>query len=160
MSRKQVILEQILYGHNKNGWFVSFQNAVEGLTPKQAAWKNSETDHSIAEIVNHLNFWNNHVLNLFKGIENPKMEGNNDSTFESGVQWLDIEMRYNQLLTEWYDAVNNCEEAKLDQPVSEENKGTWIGTLSSITLHNVYHIGQIVAIRKIQGSWDPKHGVS
>jgi hypothetical protein len=26
-------------------------------------------------------------------------------------------------------------------------------------MHNAYHIGQIVYIRKLQGSWDPEKGV-
>ena len=29
-----------------------------------------------------------------------------------------------------------------------------------ISTHNAYHIGQIIYVRKEQGSWDPKNGVN
>ena len=29
-----------------------------------------------------------------------------------------------------------------------------------ITTHNAYHIGQIIYVRKEQGSWDPNNGVT
>jgi uncharacterized damage-inducible protein DinB len=162
MNRKDVILEQFLYSHNKNGWFVSFQSAVAGISEEDATWKYSEKDNSIMEIVNHLIFWNRRYLNRFKGVESPQMEGTNDSTFKNmnHLGWPDVVDHYDQLMEEWYDAVKACEEEKLDQQVSEEQPGSWLGTLTSITLHNAYHIGQIVSIRKIQGSWDPDQGVS
>jgi hypothetical protein len=114
------------------------------------------------EIVNHLFFWNQRYLNRFKGIENPQMEGTNDSTFKNmnRLGWSDVVEHYLQLMEEWYDAVKACEEEKLDQQVNEEQPGSWIGTLTNITLHNAYHIGQIASIRKIQGSWDTNQGVS
>ena len=31
--------------------------------------------------------------------------------------------------------------------------------LTRISTHNAYHIGQIIFVRKEQGSWDPKNGV-
>jgi len=32
-------------------------------------------------------------------------------------------------------------------------------TFTHISTHNAYHIGQIIYVRKEQGSWDPKNGV-
>ncbi len=162
MSRKDVILEQFLFTHNKNSWFVSFQSAVAGLTPEQAVWKNSDSDNSIWEVTNHLVFWNERYLNRFKGIPNPEMEGNNDMTFDnkSGLEWHEVVARFNAVMTEWYDAVHQSDEEKLEQPISEDIKEPWIEALTNITIHTAYHIGQIVSIRKIQGSWDKEQGVS
>ena len=33
-------------------------------------------------------------------------------------------------------------------------------TLAHQNIHNAYHIGQIVLLRKLQGSWDSSQGVS
>lgn len=162
MNRKDVILEQFLYCHKKNGWFVSFQKAIAGLMPEQASWKKSESDNSIFEVTNHLVFWNERYLNRFKGFPNKEMDGNNDTTFynKGELKWDEVVERFNSLMTEWYDAVHQCHEEKLDESVSSESNGTWLETLTCITLHNAYHIGQIVSIRKIQGSWDKEQGVS
>jgi len=32
-------------------------------------------------------------------------------------------------------------------------------TIAHIGAHNAYHIGQIIYVRKLQGSWDPEKGV-
>ncbi|MEH7482887.1 DinB family protein [Neobacillus drentensis] len=162
MSRIDVILEQFLFTHNKNGWFVSFQSAIAGVTPKQAEWKKSESDNSIWELVNHLVFWNEYCLNQFKGIPNPKMEGNNDLTFfnKGDLGWEETVARLNDVMTDWNETIQACEDDKLDEPFNPESKSLWITTLSSLTLHNAYHIGQIVTLRKIQGSWDKEQGVS
>ncbi|MGG3470754.1 DinB family protein [Neobacillus pocheonensis] len=162
MNRKDVILEQFLLCHNKNGWFVSFQSAVAGLTEEQSRWKRGDSENSILEIVSHLVYWNERYLNRFKEIPIPKMEGDNDSTFVelNDLEWSEVTERFNAVMTDWYNAVRECEESKLDGPVNTESKHSWIETLTSITLHNAHHIGQIVTIRKMQGSWDKVQGVS
>ena len=32
-------------------------------------------------------------------------------------------------------------------------------TLANISTHNAYHTGQILYVRKLQGSWNPQNGV-
>jgi uncharacterized damage-inducible protein DinB len=162
MNRKDVILEQFRCCQKKSHWFVSFEKAVAGLTPELANWKKTESENSIWEIISHLVFWNKRFLNRFKNIENPKMEGSNDTTFTflKGLEWEQVLERFNGVITDWYETIENSEDEKFDQYISEESKETWLESLSSITLHNAYHIGQIVTIRKIQGSWDPEQGLS
>jgi hypothetical protein len=46
--------------------------------------------------------------------------------------------------------VETADEAKLAQSAQ---------VLTHISTHNAYHIGQIIYVRKQQGSWDPKNGV-
>ncbi|MGX6441768.1 DinB family protein [Neobacillus sp. K501] len=162
MNRKDVILEQFLLCDSKNGWFVSFKSAVAELNAEQATWKNTETENSIREIISHLVFWNERYLNRFKGIPIQKMEGDNDSTFDAlnDVEWNKSIERFHAVMKEWYQTIQLADEEKLDQQVSEDSKGSWLETLTSITLHNAYHIGQIVTIRKLQGSWRKEIGVS
>jgi uncharacterized damage-inducible protein DinB len=164
MNRKDVILEQFLYCHNKNGWFVSFQSAIAGLTSEQASWKGSADNNSIKEIVNHLIFWNERYLHRFKEMPLQKMEGKNDSTFInlSNLEWPEVVEKFNLVMSDWYNTVRECKDEKLDQPVSSEAgvNDPWIGTLTCVTLHNAHHIGQIVTIRKLQGSWNTEQGVS
>ncbi|MEH7336696.1 DinB family protein [Neobacillus drentensis] len=105
-------------------------------------------------------FWNERYLNRFKEIPVPEMQGDNNSTFTAVLEWAEAVERFNAVMTDWYNAVRECEDAKLDQPVNTDSNHPWIETLTNITLHNAHHIGQIVTIRKMQGSWDKEQGVS
>lgn len=162
MNRKDVLLEQFLCCQKKSHWFVSFEKAVAGLTPEQANWKKSDSENSIWELISHLVFWNERFLYRFKNKVIPKMEGNNDSTFTylSESKWEQVLERFNVVMSDWIETIKNSEDEKFDQRISEESKETWLESLSSITLHNAYHIGQIVTIRKMQGSWSKEQGVS
>ena len=46
--------------------------------------------------------------------------------------------------------VVNADDAKLNSAAS---------TLAHIGTHNAYHTGQILYVRKLQGSWNPENGV-
>jgi uncharacterized damage-inducible protein DinB len=161
MNRKDVLLEQFLCCQKKSHWFVSFEKAVAGLTPDQANWKKTDSENSIWEIISHLVFWNQRFLNRFKTIENPKMEGNNDTTFTylKGHEWERVLQQFNQVMTDWYETIEISENEKFDQYSSEQSKETWLESLSSIILHNAYHIGQIVTIRRMQDSWSKEQGL-
>jgi uncharacterized damage-inducible protein DinB len=162
LNRKDVLLEQFNCCHTKSYWFVSFEKAVAGLTPEQALWKKSDSENSIWEIVSHLVFWNERFLNRFNNISVPAMEGSNDTTFTNlkDLEWQPVLERFDVVMNGWHEAIVNSEEEKLDQPIGEGSEETWSESLSSITLHNAYHIGQIVTIRKIQGSWRKEQGLS
>ncbi|WP_419888077.1 DinB family protein [Neobacillus niacini] len=162
MNRKDVLLEQILCCHKKSHWFVSFEKAVAGLTPEQAIWKQSDSENSIREIISHLVFWNKRFLDRFKNSEIPKMEGNNDSTFTylKESEWEQVLQQFNQVMTDWYETIEKSEDEQFDQYISGQSNETWLESISSITLHNAYHIGQNVTIRKLQGSWSKEQGLS
>lgn len=162
MSTKDVLLEQFTCCHKKSHWFVSFEKAVAGLTLEQAQWKKSDCENSIWEIISHLVFWNERFLNRFKNIDNPKMEGNNDTTFTylKELEWPQVLDQFNIVMKDWLETIEKSDDEKFEQTISEESKETWLESLSSITLHNAYHIGQIVTIRKMQGSWRKEQGLS
>jgi uncharacterized damage-inducible protein DinB len=53
-------------------------------------------------------------------------------------------------MTEWEKAVEAADDGKLAKNAS---------LIAHVGAHNAYHIGQIVFVRKEQGSWDPEKGV-
>jgi len=63
-------------------------------------------------------------------------------------------------MTEWIDAVENADQARLEAPVREGADESWLKALAHTAIHTAYHIGQIVTIRKANGDWDPAQGVS
>lgn len=149
---KSVLLEQLRTTHNEKDWFVPANVAVEGLTAEQASWKDSSGNHSVGQLVNHLIFWNMQSLAKFKGEQPEKFGGNNDETFNNfdSKKWNETVQQLDKVMTEWEKAVEAADQKKLE---------AWASTIAHIGAHNAYHIGQMIYVRKEQGSWNPEKGV-
>jgi uncharacterized damage-inducible protein DinB len=149
---KSVLLEQLKTTHNKQDWFVPVNQSLAGLTADQAMWKEGTANHSVGQIANHLLFWNKQQLDKFKGKNAEPFDGNNDETFNKFDKnsWTKVVEQLDAVLTEWEKAIEQADETKLK---------VWYGTIGHISTHNAYHTGQILYIRKQQGSWDSSKGV-
>ena len=149
---KSILLEQLRTTHDKKDWFVPANVAVDGLTAEQANWTDGKGNHSIGQLTYHLLYWNQRALADFKGEKVPKFNGNNDETFTKfdAKQWNATVKQLDEVLTAWEKAVQAADDKKIEANAS---------TIAHIGTHNAYHIGQIVYIRKLQGSWDPEKGV-
>ncbi len=125
--------------------------AIAGLTPEQAAWKDETDNHSIAQLVNHLIFWNQQLAK-FKGEKPATSSGDNKETFAAldKATWDSSVKQLDEVLTALEETIEEADEAKLAK---------WAGTIARISTHNAYHTGQIIYIRKMKGNWDPAKGV-
>lgn len=153
VTLKSVLLEQLRSTHNTKEWFVDGDTAVAGLTPEQASWRDGKGNHSVGQLLYHLVFWNQRNLTRLKGEQQSKFSGNNEETFDTfdAKRWSDTVREYDEVMTELEKLVENANEAQLK---------SWASDLQHIGAHNAYHIGEIVYVRREQGSWDPKKGVS
>ena len=149
---KSILLDQLKTTHNKQEWFVPAMPALDGLTAEQAMWRKDTTEHSIGQLTNHLIFWNNQELAKFNGQKPAPFNGNNDETFATFDKdsWAATVARLDEVLTGWERAIEKADEIKLK---------SWYSVIAHISTHNAYHIGQILYIRKLQGSWNPAKGV-
>ena len=164
MTKKEILLEQFNSCYDENGWFVALKNALDGLNVKDALWKDGKLDHSIWELAVHLRYWNERWLKRFFGGEVEESKETIDATFrsESGgaEEWEKLKNELFQVFAEWKRAIETADEAKFDEQVSADYENSWSVPLAHQNIHNAYHIGQIVAIRKMQGSWNSKRGVA
>ncbi|SFL98669.1 Uncharacterized damage-inducible protein DinB (forms a four-helix bundle) [Gracilibacillus orientalis] len=149
MNVKDIFLVQLNACH-ENTWFVALLNSIDGLTEEQASWKPSEMTNSIFEIVNHLIFYNQQYLNRFKEIPNKEDVDNNTFRNKEELNWEDTVKCINSIMSEWKNVVEEANANKIDK---------WAPELAHLTNHITYHTGQILYIRKLQGTWNPKHGV-
>lgn len=149
---KSILLEQLRTTHNVKDWFVPANVAVAGLTAEQASWTDGKGNHSVGQLANHLIFWNRQALAKFKGETPAKFDGNNDETFNSfdTKKWDATVKELDEVMTEWEKAVEAADDKKIQAAAS---------TIAHVGAHNAYHIGQMVYIRRLQGSWDPEKGV-
>lgn len=143
---KSVLLAQLEATHDEQNWFVPVSKAVAGLTAEQAVWKDGKGNHSIAELVSHLIFWNESNLAKY---ENPPAFDTFVMTSDE-ASWDAAVRRLNDVLTGLVRVVESAD---------DEQIASWSSTIANISTHNAYHTGQIVYIRKLQGSWDPEEGV-
>ena len=162
MSTKTILLGQLAAGYDKNGWFVATRNAIAGTTAEQAEYKPAGADNSIREIINHLNYYNNAYLQRFKGIDYEYTTTDNDATFDEGEAetWKAEAERFDAIMTEWRTLLESADETKFDELAPPTRESKWKKVISSINAHNAHHGGQIVLLRKLQGSWDSSGGVS
>ncbi|MFE1245238.1 DinB family protein [Fictibacillus sp. NPDC058756] len=161
MDQKTILLRQMAANHNEPNWFVPVERALDGLTSEQANEKNG-ISNSIWEIVNHLIFWNERYLSRFKGNPTSKKIESNDETFhsENNQDWEEMKTQLYRILKEWANAVKDAEDDDVfERSAHEDRHDPWYSVLANINIHNAYHIGQIVEIRKTNGNWDPKKGV-
>ena len=156
---KSVLLAELRSTHNKAEWFVPVNTAVAGLTPEQARWipksegpnNPAPEDHSVGMIAYHLLYWNNAALAQLKG-EKVATTSDNTETFNKfdAATWADTVKKLDDSLTALEQLVEAADDARIAK-IAE--------TIAHISTHNAYHTGEIIMIRKLQGSWDPKKGV-
>lgn len=149
---KEVLLEQLHSTHDVEDWFVPIEIAVQGVTPDQAKWTDGKGGHSIGQLVNHLAFWNERNLQVFQGRTPAAYPGNNDETFNAfdSKAWTETVKRLDMVMKAWEQAVIAADDTKLKTE-------SW--RIAHVGAHNAYHLGQIIYVRKLQGSWDPAKGV-
>jgi len=157
---RSILLSQLHSTHDKAEWFVPVNTAVAGLTAEQAKWIptnaagkiDPNANHSVGMLAYHLYFWNNNALAQLKGEKAPPVPSNNDETFNDfdAAAWTKTVHDLDAVLTALEDVVANADDAKLEKIAP---------TIAHISTHNAYHTGQILYVRKLQGSWNPDNGV-
>lgn len=149
---RDVLLAELRSTHNSEEWFVPANIAVKGLTAEQANWTDGKGNHSVGQLAYHLVFWNRQNLARLKGETPQKFSGNNDETFNNfdAKSWNEVVQQLDQVLSDLEKWVETADDAQLKEQAQR---------FTHISTHNAYHIGQIIYVRKEQGSWDPKNGV-
>ena len=168
MELNKFLSRQFNVTYNEKNWLAPLQSAIQGMTGSEAFWKPNKKDNSVCNIIVHLIFWNGRLLKQFKGEAVPKLDIDNDVTFESAAvkgsedeMWQSIQKEFTALMDEFALLISKVTAEKLQSAVSAANKSTWTETLMQINLHNAYHAGQIVTLRKMAENWNAeKYGVS
>ena len=150
---REVLLSKLRSTHTNAEWFVPANTAVKGLTAEQANWTDGKGNHSVGQLAYHLVFWNRRNLAKLKGESLEKFSGNNDETFArfDSKTWSETVKQLDEVMKELEEWVESVDEAKLKESAQ---------VITHISTHNAYHVGQIIYVRREQGSWDPKNGVN
>jgi uncharacterized damage-inducible protein DinB len=137
--------------------------ALEGLDTDAAHRRVSGATHSIAEIVAHMIFWQEWFCDRCAGNQAPLPPNAAAGWPDAPVgSWPDLEQRFLAGL----ERAASCglPESRLDQPVTPAIEFPPLAhyairdALVHIAQHNSHHLGQIILLRQMLGSWPPPSG--
>ncbi|MCM3698348.1 DinB family protein [Paenibacillus macerans] len=139
-------------------WIVPLSAALANVTAEQAAWAPPGGGNTIWQTVSHINYYNQRILSRLRGIDPGPGVDTNEETFEGSgdardeSNWSNTLAETKRIELELREAIASLSEADLEAPygTSTETIGR---ELSRWMLHDAYHAGQIVLIRRQQGSW-------
>ena len=152
VDMRTLLLQELHETHNKKNWFVSVKDATAGLTADQTTFTQGKGNHTVGQLLYHITFWNSEVLKQLQGEKTNDANVNNDDTFTKydPKNWDATLKQFDDDMTAMEKIVESADDAKLAKiaPV-----------ISRVAEHNAYHTGEMVVIRKLQGSWNPEQGV-
>ncbi|GGB47285.1 DinB family protein [Fictibacillus barbaricus] len=152
-------------------WFLPLESALESLSSTDASWQPPGGGNTIWQTVNHLNYYNALLVRQINDTTPRKKASNTKATFgdigeQPDSRWKAVlavntfgdigdpadSEKWKAVLTETRLICENLRKS-LAQVNDSQLEEELVGGLARQILHNVYHIGQIVLIRKQQGSW-------
>lgn len=145
---------------DREEWIVPLAVALQGVTSEQAEWAPPGGGNSIRETVNHLNYYNKRILNRLKNTPSSPGVETNEETFtnlehqEGSAGWTETVAETERVAYELRKMIAGLKESDLQAPYSSTSSDVPLGEeIARWLLHDAYHAGQIVLIRKQQGSW-------
>lgn len=161
MNLKDYIVLQRQHSWAQEEWIVPLSKAIEGLTASQAAWIPPVGGLTIWQMVNHMNYYNQRMLDRI-GASAPLEPTTitNEETFGTAgnagdeAAWQHTVALTSKIALSLEATLASINEEQLHMPYFIPTKTTTLAELIVPWLiHDAYHIGQIVLLRKQQGSW-------
>jgi uncharacterized damage-inducible protein DinB len=150
-----MIREMLLSGLHGKHAHIEPKKALIGLSHEDAMIRPSKGAFSSWELLFHIVFWQDYSLNLMKG---------NPIKFHTGIDWPSshVSLNWSELVERFVNGLQEIEKIintwdlnkQIQYKEEDPNAVTTIAReLMVVIQHNSYHIGQIIATRRIQGTW-------
>jgi len=136
----------------KGLWAHSMLDALEGLTAKQAVWKPPKKGaHSIWEIVNHATYWKDFLVQRLDGKTTKFSDEESWVVEETNEEaWTKAVMRLKSRHTTLMKRLRAQAKLDFDKPFPGTKSKTG-EMLFGVLAHDLYHTGQILVLRQMQG---------
>ena len=158
MTGKDKILENAIgRALSGEGAHAASVDVFEGLDWKLAGKRPEGAPHSLFQILNHLNYWQDWVVEWLAGKKPPPPK-------HASSSWPGGESPGSK--KEWDSAVEDFRKGlvALDKAsrsadlFTDGGRKSRLEMLQTIASHNSYHVGQAVLLRQVLGSWPPPSG--
>jgi uncharacterized damage-inducible protein DinB len=139
---------------------------VENLSDELVHREVAGAPHTIYDEVWHAAFWQQATLDWASGVETPCPE-HNTMSFPTEEQaraesWVDLSRRFLAGAEKAAAVANSTDTEKVvvcpSPPGKPARKMTVRDQLESLAAHNAYHLGRVVLLRQMLGSWPPPSG--
>jgi uncharacterized damage-inducible protein DinB len=150
----QTIIEQALTGE---GAHVATRTVFDGLDWQSAGALPAGAGHSIFQLANHMNFWQDWALEWLEG-GTPKIPRHASGSWPGALAPAGAK--------EWKAAVRRFQDglgamlrhARKGDLFVARGKRTRLGMFQTMALHSSHHAGQVVTLRQMLGKWPPPSG--
>jgi uncharacterized damage-inducible protein DinB len=136
-----------------NGMWVANTNYKHELISLdyQTAVTTFDSLNSIALIAQHIHYYINGMLNVFKGgsLDIKDKYSFDFPVIESQKQWNDFLTRFWNDSEEFANLIEQMPNGKLKDVFTDEKYGTYQRNIDAMIEHSYYHLGQIVLLKKI-----------
>jgi uncharacterized damage-inducible protein DinB len=156
MKLKDTLTEGWDLTQNIEGWYPPLNDALKNVTHDQATWSApGNASNTIEQIVNHLLYYKKRFLFRLEGKNWNATIRSNDETFSamneiSSLPWEQLVAELSSVNKQIRDTILKLSDGDLDLNLPDQPIGKQI---LNLIMHDAYHTGQIVFIRKLQGSW-------
>jgi len=147
MSEIRKIINTLKHTYEKDAWHgPAIKEALADIAEDVIHMRISNS-HSIIELVAHMTAWRNYVTEKLKG--NDLFELSDEQNFPKETDWsralVNLEQSQNNLI----QALEKTPDERLQQVVPNR-KFKFYTMLHGIIHHDLYHIGQIMLLKKAQ----------
>jgi uncharacterized damage-inducible protein DinB len=156
MHARELLLEPLA--------FLAPARAVDGLSPELAERRVDGVNHSVAEIVAHMTFWQDWFSGRCAGPPAPMVESaaRGWPTVAPG-SWPAVQQQFVDGLSRlaaWADAEAGNMDAPLAPPIEFPPLAqyTRYDALVHVAIHTAHHVGQVILLRQLLGAWPPPSG--
>lgn len=143
---------QAVFDEDKGVFADSLSKAIQGVSATQAAWRPTGGEHTIGEIVNHVAYWKQVVLKQLDGksaLAGPKEDW---APVKTQAQWNEAIAQLNALQEALVKRAQKLTDADLSKKPEGEGWPAWNNVLLGTAAHDLYHTGQIIQLRQLQGA--------
>lgn len=155
MEIKAMLLEYWQSAATTEGWYPPYADALSGVDAAMANWRpEGAASNTIWETVVHVTYFKERLLRRLDGEADLPLPGGNDDTFVvSGAgepEWQTAAERLFRSHQDLYDRLQRLDESQLEQMQPEQSIAKQV---MDLIVHDAYHTGQIILIRKLKGHW-------
>ncbi|HEX6226519.1 MAG TPA: DinB family protein [Chryseolinea sp.] len=162
MQRKDILIKGWDFAMDVEGWYPPLKAALKGVDSHQAYWKpEGEASHTIGELVIHLLYYKKRFLYRLEQKEWTIDIKSNDETFQNASYatldaWPSLVNELQSVNISIREKLSRLQDQDLDKPLPKDPVG---GQILDLIMHDAYHTGQIILIRKLHGSWPSERDV-
>ena len=154
------VVAQVRGALRGKGQFVDTTRVLDALPWRLAGERPGGAEHSVLRLVRHLNYWQDIYLERLAGVDRPSPP--HDAEGWPGGQSPSSEQEWLDAAAHFRDGLARAEAAAGDGALGD-TLPLWGGrsrleALIGLALHNAYHAGQVVQLRRMLDSWPPPGG--